>query len=87
MAVGSEYKMGRPKTKEELQSTQYPPHPVQTKRRLYRDSKRCLRVFLRVVYTAGRYQASHFKFVHLIARARNKQKQKQNSGEQISRNK
>lgn len=87
MAVGSEYKKGRPKTKDEMQSTQYSVPFKQREDYTNRDSKRYLRVFLCVIYTAGRYQASHFKFVHLITRARNKQKQKQNPGAQISRNK
>lgn len=38
--------------------------------------KDVLGFFPHIFYSAGRYQAPNFKFVHVIARARNKQMKK-----------
>lgn len=67
MAVGSELpKWGGPKPRRNCKAPKILPAPFKQREDYTdRDSKRCLRVFLHVVDTAGRYQASHFKFVHL----------------------
>lgn len=78
MAVGSELpKWGGPKPRRNCKAPNILPAPFKKERIIQTEiPKDVLGFFLHVVDTAGRYQASHFKFVHLITRAGNKNKNK-----------